>query len=123
MLSCRGVADGDGMDIGGFLMLLLLNDAGIARGASPKTAVHQQMMQIDKRRDRDARRPDLHAGARDRIEHPRGDYRDYAGCHLDVNDRTAGTLLDVLSAQSSTKKWVPAVVDDDFMPDMGRMSG
>jgi hypothetical protein len=46
------VADGGRTDGDGLLMLLLLDDAGIILGASPKTAVHQQLMQIDKRRNR-----------------------------------------------------------------------
>jgi hypothetical protein len=72
MLSWRGVADGGEIDVDGF-MLLLRDDGGIIPGASPKTAVQQQVMQIDERRNRDARHPDLHTDACGYIQHPSGD--------------------------------------------------
>ena len=50
------------------------------------------MMKIAQRRYRDAWRADRrHAGADDRIQHPRGDRRDHARHRLDVNDPTHPT--------------------------------
>jgi hypothetical protein len=70
-----------------FLMLLLLDDVRIAPGASSESAFDQQMIKVDQRRYRHARRADRrHAGAYDRIQHPRGDHRHHARHWLDVND-------------------------------------
>jgi len=86
MLSWRRAVGG--ADEGRFLMLLLLDDVRIAPGASSETAFDQQMMKVEQRRYRHAwlanRR---HAGADDRIQHPRGDRRDHARHKLDVNER------------------------------------
>ena len=103
MLSWRGVADVGGIDVDGFLMLLPWDDGGLIPGASPKTTVQQQVMQIDERRNGGARQPNLHTDARGRIQHPSRDYRDYAGRHLDMNDRTTRALLDGLSSHGLTK--------------------
>lgn len=60
-------------------------------------------MQIDQRRKCDARQPDLHADAGGRIQHPSGNRRDYAGRHLDMNNRTISALLDGLLSHSPPK--------------------
>jgi hypothetical protein len=69
MLSWRGAVDGSA-GVGGVLMLLLLDDSRIVPGASSETAFGQQVMQINQRPYRHARRADLHSGAGDRIQHP-----------------------------------------------------
>jgi hypothetical protein len=123
MLSWRGAVAG-GAGAGRFLMLLLLDDVRIAPGASSETAFDQQMMKVEQRRYRHAWRADYrHAGADDRIQHPRGDRRDHARHWLDVNDPTGRALLNVMPSDTEPVQRVPAVMDLNFLPDMGRMTG
>jgi hypothetical protein len=122
MLSWRGAVAG--ADAGRFLMLLLLDDVRIAPGASSETAFDQQMMKVEQRRYRHAWRADRrHAGADDRIQHPRGDRRDHARNRLDVNDPTGKALLTVMPPDTAPIERVPAVMDLNFLPNMGRMTG
>lgn len=123
MLSWRGaVADGAGA--GRFLMLLSQDDVRIVLGASSETAFDQQMMKFEQRRYRHAwlanRR---HAGADNRIQHPRGDRRDHARRRLDVNEPTGKALLAVVPPDTPPKERMPAVMDLNFPADMGRMTG
>jgi hypothetical protein len=105
-------------------MLLLLGDVRIAPGALSETAFDQQMMKVDQRRYRHAWRADRrHAGAHDRIQHPRGDRRDHPRHRLDVNDPTGKALLTVMPSDTAPVERVPAIMDLNFLPDMGRMTG
>jgi hypothetical protein len=123
MLSWRGAVAG-GADAGRFLMLLLLDDVRIVPGALSETAFDQQMMKVAQRRYRHAWRADrCHAGADDRIQHPRGDGRDHARHRLDVNKPTGKALLTVLPPDTAPMERVPAVMNLNFLPDMGRMTG
>ena len=123
MLSWRGAVAG-GAGAVRFLMLLPLDDVRIVPGASSETALDQQMMKIAQRRYRDAWRADRrHAGADDRIQHPRGDRRDHARHRLDVNDPTGKALLTVMPPDTAPIERVPAVMALNFLPDMGRMTG
>jgi hypothetical protein len=123
MLSWRGAVAG-GADAGRFLMLLLLDDVRIVPGALSETAFDQQMMKVAQRRYRHAWRADrCHAGANDRIQHPRGDGRDHARHRLDVNKPTGKALLTVLPPDTAPMERVPAVMNLNFLPDMGRMTG
>ena len=106
-----------------FLMLLLLDDGRIVPGASSETALDQQLMQLSQRRYRDARCAERHPGAGGGIEHPCRHHDDHAGRHLDVNDLTAGAPLDILATNAPPIERVPAVMNLDFLPDMGRMTG
>jgi hypothetical protein len=119
MLSWRGVVDG-GAGLGGFAMMLLPGDVRTAPGASPGTTLDQQTVQISQRRH--ARRAELHPGAGDRVEHPRRHDRDHAGRHLDVHEATGGTILAVVPPDAPPVQRMPAVVDHDLLPDMGRMT-
>jgi hypothetical protein len=103
-------------------MLLLLDDSRIAQEASPKTALDQQLMQLNQRRWRHARYPERHPGAHGRIQHPCRHDDDHAGRHLEVNDLTADAPLNRLPAKTAPVECVPAITDFDFLPDMGRMT-
>src|SRR3954462_8296902 len=70
----------------------------------------------------DARRSDLHAGAGHRVEHPGRHGRDHAGGRLDVGDLTGGMPLTGLKPDTAPVLRVPAIVDEDFLPDMGRIT-
>jgi hypothetical protein len=54
---------------------------------------------------------------------PGRDHEDYTGRYLDMNDIAAGALLDILTAKAAPIECVPAVMDLDLLPDMGRMTG
>jgi hypothetical protein len=101
-------------------MASLLHDIG--RGASPKTKGGQQVMQVDQRGGRHPRRAHLHPRAGRSVEHPGRHHRDDAGRRLDMDDLAAGPPLAVVPPQPPPVQRVPAVVDDDLMPDMGRMT-
>jgi hypothetical protein len=122
MLSWRGAADRS-VGTGEFFMLLLLDDGRIVPGALSETALGQQLMQLSQRRQCDARRAERHSGTGGRIEHPSRHHDDYAGRHLDMNDVAAGAPLDILAPKAAPIKCVPAIMDLDVLPDMGRMTG
>ena len=121
MLSWRGVVDG-GAGLGRFAMMLLLGVVRTAPGASPGTTLDQQLVQVGERRHRHARRAELHPGAGDRVEHPRRNDRDHAWRHLDVHEATGETILAVVPPDAPPVQRVPAVVNHDLLPDMGRMT-
>jgi hypothetical protein len=57
------------------------------------------------------------------VEHPCRHYDDYAGRYLDMNDTAAGAPLDILAPKAAPIECVPAIMDFDLLPDMGRMTG
>ena len=123
MLSWRGTVD-DWAGAGRFRILLPLDDSVIVPEASSETALDEQMMKIEQRRYRYTRRVDsCHTGAGDRVQHPCGDCRDYAGHCLNVNNLAGGALFGVVSADVASMERMPPVMDFDFLPDMGRMNG
>jgi hypothetical protein len=121
MLSWRGSAAG-GVGADGRLILLLLDDDGIARGVSSETALDQQVMQVSERPQRHARRAKRHSGARGRIEHPRRHHHDHARLHLDMDELAPGAPLRVMAADTPPMKRVPSVTNFDVLPEMGRMT-
>jgi hypothetical protein len=81
------------------------------------------MMKVEQRRYRYAWRADRrHAGAGHGVQHPCGDGRDHAGYRLDVNKPTRKALLTVLPPNTAPMERVPAVMNLNFLPDMGRMT-
>jgi hypothetical protein len=122
MLSWRGAA-GSSAGVGRLLILLPLDDDRIVPGASSETALDQQVMQLNQRRYRDARRAEPHSGAGDGIEHPCRHHDDYTGRYRDVNDLAAGAPLNILASNATPIECVPAIADLDLLPDMGRMTG
>ena len=79
-------------------------------------------MQIQQRTHRNERRAEDHAGADAGVEHPVRKYRYDARLNLDMNDAAAGALLAVMRSNSSPVERMPAVVNFNFLPDMGRMT-
>jgi hypothetical protein len=121
MLSWRETA-GSGAGVGRLFILLLLDDGRIVPGASSETALDEQVMQLNQRGYHYARRPEPHSGAGDGIEHPCRYHDDHAARYLDVNDLAAGALLDILASNATPIQCVPAIMDLDLLPDMGRMT-
>jgi hypothetical protein len=79
-------------------------------------------MQFDERVYRYPAQANLHACARDRIEHPRRHDRDDAGLRFDLHEPPGATLLDAAEANATPVEGMPAIMDYDFLPDMGRMT-
>jgi hypothetical protein len=80
-------------------------------------------MQLNQRRYRHARRADLHPGAGGGIQDPRRGHNDHAGCRLEVNNGPGYALLATLAPDAAAIEGVPAILDLDLLPDMGRMTG
>ena len=79
-------------------------------------------MQFDERVYRYPAQADLHARAGDRIKHPRRHNRDDAGLRFDMHEPPGATLLTAAQANATPVERMPAVMDDDVLPDMGRMT-
>ncbi len=103
--------------------MLLLDDVRIAPGASPETAFDQEVMQLNEPRHCHARSPDLHSDASHRIQHPRRDHRNHAECCLDIDKAASDALFAAMAPDTMPIKGVPAIMDLDLLPDMGRMTG
>ncbi|MBK3734262.1 hypothetical protein GAY29_14320 [Azospirillum brasilense] len=104
-------------------MSLLPNDDRIARRVLPESAVHQLTLKADERFHRDPRCAEFHAGANDRVQHPIGQHRDDAGRRLDESETAGGARLAPLHPDATAMQRVPAVMDVNILPDMGRMDG
>jgi hypothetical protein len=101
-------------------MASLLRD--IRRGASPEAEGGQQMMEIGQGGDGHPRCAEPQPGAGDRIEHPPRYDSDDPRSRLDIGDVAARRPLAAVSPQAVAMQRVPAVVDGDLRPDMGRMT-
>jgi hypothetical protein len=82
----------------------------------------KQLMQFSQGRYRHPRRTQLHPRTSGGVEHPYRYDQDVAGSHLDMNNFTNCTPLDILSPNPAPIQRVPAVMDLNFLPDMGRMT-
>ena len=101
-------------------MASLLRD--IRHRASPKPENGQQIMQVHQRRDGHPRRAEAQSAANDRVEHPASHDHDDSRRHFDMNNLARCPRFAVLPAQAAAMQRVPAVMNDDFRPDMGRMT-
>lgn len=79
-------------------------------------------MQFGQGGNGDARRSRLHTGALDGVDHPSGQDDDDAETYFDMKNVAAGAPFDDLQPQSATVQRMPAVMDFDVLPDMGRMT-
>ena len=79
-------------------------------------------MKFSQGRDRHPRRPHLHPGTSGCVEHPCRYDQDVAGSHLNMDNLTADAPLGILSSNPAPIQRVPAVMDLNFLPDMGRMT-
>jgi hypothetical protein len=79
-------------------------------------------MQVTQNSGRDLWSSQGHCGADADVEHPC-----WQGCYntrlnLDMDDATAGALLAVMNPYAVTVVGMPAVMNYNFMPNMGRMT-
>jgi hypothetical protein len=79
-------------------------------------------MQFPESVRRDVRSAEGHSSTNTGVDHPVWQYRYGAGCHFDMENPAARTLFTVLHPQASAVKWVPTIVNIDFLLDMGRMA-
>jgi hypothetical protein len=112
----------DGFSCLADLITILLDDVRVVPGFSSKAERNEQIVQINQSRRCNARSADLHSGAGDRVQHPSRDDGNYTGRCLDVNYVTNGPSLTVMTPDTTPIKWMPPVMDDDFLPDMGTMT-
>ena len=83
----------------------------------------QQLLEVQQCQKGNPGSTQRHACARRRIQHPRCNSRHDTGRDLYVNDDPASALLAVEPPDRAAVQRMPPVVDCDFLPDMGRMSG
>lgn len=95
--------------------------ARVAPGVLSRTAIGQQMMELRQCRYADQRLAELHCAAHRRVEHPPRDHRNLPTRSLDVNKLAAYTLVTTHHANRAPLEAVPAVMDLNRLPDMGRM--
>jgi hypothetical protein len=79
-------------------------------------------MQGQERAERYLWKADLEASAKDRVELPRRHDRDDARHQLDMDELARCTPLALNATRTAPKKRMPAIVDHDILPDMGRMT-
>ncbi len=79
-------------------------------------------MQIPQGIHTDSGHPKSHAGADAGVEHPVWQYGYDTRLDLNMDDPAAGALLAVLCPYTSAVERMPAVVNFNFPPDMGRMT-
>jgi hypothetical protein len=107
----------------GDCIAFLRNDRNIAPASCGIDRTNQQSLQLDERREIDARATKSHAGADDGIEHPPW-HRDYDAVgpkHFQILPRCS--LLHPTHSNLAAKIRVPPVMDFQLLPDMGRMNG
>ena len=121
MLSWCSTAIG-AVEMGGRLIAGLRGEGRVVRGASPDSLPIQELAKLHQRRNRDTRGAECHPAARSGIEHP-GRHHDYdARRHFHMNDITAEAPFPMFTTKPLPKKGVPAVMDLDYLLDMGRMT-
>jgi hypothetical protein len=120
---CVGSGRGFCFGLGKLAIRLLRNDAGIARGACSETVLKEKTAQFNQRAHRNPWCAKIHGCAGGSVQHPSGDDNDDAWFYLNVNNPSGCTLFAVLLSKAPSEKRVPTIVDFNFPPDMGRMTG
>jgi hypothetical protein len=78
-------------------------------------------MQIPQSVCRNPRCAERHAGTDAGVEHPVRQYGYDPGLDLDMDDAAAGALFAVMRPSATAVERMPAVVNLNFLADMGRM--
>jgi hypothetical protein len=106
---------------GGKVFIDYLLSVQTAQHGITKARVVQEAMEIGQRVHRDPRAPQAECIAHLAIQHPCRDGDDFAVAHHDMGDSPSRTFFGILAPNRALEIWVPAVPDDDVVPDMGRM--
>ncbi len=104
-------------------MVILPNDSGIAPGVCGVGAAHQQPLQFNKCREIHARPARGQSGANDGIKHPVSNGNNHARRTHDAQKLTRRSLRYAPDDNLAAKIGMPAIVDFQLLPDMGRMNG
>jgi hypothetical protein len=104
-------------------MVILPKDSGIAPGVCDVGGAHQQPLQFDKRREIHARHALGHGTANDGIKHPVSDGNNHSRWAEDAQKSARRSLRDAPDTDLAAKIGMPAVMDFQLSPDMGRMNG
>jgi hypothetical protein len=104
-------------------MVILPNDSGIVTGVCSVGGAHQQPLQFNKCRDIHARRTLGHRGANDGIKHPVSNGNNHARRTHDVQKSPRRSLRYAPDDDLAAKIGMPAVLNFQLLPDMGRMNG
>ena len=104
-------------------MGILPNDSGIAPGVCGIGGAHQQPLQFNKCREIHAWRALGHRGANDGIEHPISNGDNHARRTEDAYKSARRSLRYAPEDDLVAKIGMPAVMDLQLLPDMGRMNG
>lgn len=99
----------------------LLGDGDAVRG-KPRFESDQQLVKVDESGDRDLGCANLKACAEDGIELPGRKHRDDAGHQLDMHELTRCAPLTLDAPRSLPEQRMPAIMDNDILPDMGTMT-
>ena len=103
--------------------MILPNDSGIARRVRGVGGAHQEPLQFNKCRKIHARCAHGHRGANDGIKHPVSDGNNHARRTQDAEKSTRRSLCYAPDDDLAAKIGMPAVMDFQLLPDMGRMNG
>jgi hypothetical protein len=101
----------------------LLDNCCVIRKDLPESVILEYPIEVRQRLQRYLRLSERHRGTGRAVEHPPFHGRRYSGFVLDNDDFRSAALLAVVASDMPTIKRMPAVMDLDFFPDMGRMSG
>jgi hypothetical protein len=104
-------------------MVILPNDSGIAPGVCDVGHAHQQPLHFNKCREIHARGALGHRGAHDGIKHPVSNGNNHACRTQDAQKSTRRSLRYAPDDDLAAKIGMPAVMDLQLLPDMGRMNG
>jgi hypothetical protein len=104
-------------------MVILPNDSGIAPGVCGVGGALQQPLQFNKCREIHARRAFGHRGANHRIKHPVSNGNNHARRTHDAQKSTRRSLRYAPDDDLPAKIGMPAVMDCQLLPGMGRMNG
>ena len=100
----------------------LLRDGVAVRGDQPRFAGGQQIAQLAQGRPGQLRRTNFKTGTIDRIELPRRYDRHHTGRQLHVHKLARRAPFDLNATRAPPVQRMPAVINDDILPDMGRMT-
>ena len=104
-------------------MVILLNNSGIAPGVCGVDGAYQQPLQFNKRREIHPRRAHGHPGANDGIEHPVCNGNDHARRTHNAQKSTRCSQRYAPDDNLAAKIGMPAVMNFQLLPDMGRING
>jgi hypothetical protein len=101
----------------------LLDNYCVTRKDLPESIILEYPIEVHQRLQRYLRLSQLHCGTGRAVEHPPLHDRRHSGFVLNNDDCRSAALLAVVKPDMPTVKCMPAVMNLDFFPDMGRMFG